>query len=273
MKLSHALSCLGATQQWHLRGSAPHPTRHCRSARTLAAPPAAGGEGGLFGGLKQAFSNPGKQQQQQQQQQAPQQQPTPQQQQPPPRAAGTVAAPEFPPYQVFKKGAVYDLRFHSPYPVVEMDYERREMAYLALGEYQSGSNASSTKFGFTQPVVMQYHPDGRKVMQMMVGSRRDQQQQQQQQGTSADITSLPAPSDAAVRLSVAGGELVAVLPFEGYITPEAAAAARQRLLRALEADGLKLAMAEAGGMFRVAQYGAVHTLEARVNEMMLAVAV
>jgi hypothetical protein len=196
-------------------------------------------------------------------------------------------------------------------------------------------------------------------MQMMVGSRRDQQQQQQQ-GSSADITSLPAPSDSAVRLSVAGGELVAVLPFEGYITPEAAAAARQRLLRALEAgerrladrygegcnslsynrtqhgsdcpmqvrgshiyaqhrcnvwvcrlaqlveqqvciaasthksdsmcvavlqyqqtllcsglhaDGLKLAEAEAGGMFRVAQYGAVHTLEARVNEMMLAVAV
>jgi hypothetical protein len=41
----------------------------------------------------------------------------------------------------------------------------------------------------------------------------------------------------------------------------------------LPADGLKLAEAEAGGMFRVAQYGAVHTLEARVNEMMLAVAV
>lgn len=50
-------------------------------------------------------------------------------------------------------------RFYSPYPVVEMDYERREMAYLALGEYQSGANASSTKFGFTQPVVMQYHTD------------------------------------------------------------------------------------------------------------------
>jgi hypothetical protein len=78
---------------------------------------------------------------------------------------------------------------------------------------------------------------GRKVMQMMVGSRRDQQQQQQQR-SAADITSLPAASDPAVRLSVAGGELVAVLPFEGYITPEAAAAARQRLVRALEAGAL-----------------------------------
>jgi hypothetical protein len=57
----------------------------------------AAGDGGLFDGLKQAFGKPDKQQQQQQQQ-------------PAARAAGTVAAPEFPPYQVFKKGAVYDLR-------------------------------------------------------------------------------------------------------------------------------------------------------------------
>jgi hypothetical protein len=68
----------------------------------------AAGDGGLFGGLKQAFSKPDKQQPQQQQQQQKQQ--PPQQQQPAARAAGTVAAPEFPPYQVFKKGAVYDLR-------------------------------------------------------------------------------------------------------------------------------------------------------------------
>jgi ABC-type sugar transport system ATPase subunit len=90
---------------------------------------------------------------------------------------------------------------------------------------------------------------GRKVMQMMVGSRRDQQQQQQQQqGSTADVTSLPAPSDAAVRLSVAGGELVAVLPFEGYITPEAAAAARQRLLQALEAGALPLGHSAPAGV-------------------------
>jgi transcription initiation factor TFIID subunit TAF12 len=79
-----------------------------------AAVHAAGGDGGLFGGLKQAFGSPGKQQQpqqqQQQQQQTPKQQQQQQQQQAPARAAGTVAAPEFPPYQVFRKGAAYDLR-------------------------------------------------------------------------------------------------------------------------------------------------------------------
>jgi hypothetical protein len=92
---------------------------------------------------------------------------------------------------------------------------------------------------------------GRKVMQMMVGTpkgskpvQQQQQQQQEEEGTqqqqhgsnsSSSITSLPAPTDPDVRLAVAGGELVAVLFFEGYITPEAAAAARQKLTQALTA--------------------------------------
>lgn len=45
------------------------------------------------------------------------------------------------------------------YPVVEVDYDRREQGYLALGAYQDGANESGSKFGFTQPIVMCYHPD------------------------------------------------------------------------------------------------------------------
>jgi hypothetical protein len=77
---------------------------------------------------------------------------------------------------------------------------------------------------------------GRKVMQMMVGAPMGQQQQQQAGGSSkADsIKSLPAPTEPAVRLAVAGGEIVAVMPFEGYITPEAAASIRQQLVNALQ---------------------------------------
>jgi len=36
------------------------------------------------------------------------------------------AAVEFPPYTVFKKGSIYDLRFFDPYPVIRMAYERRD---------------------------------------------------------------------------------------------------------------------------------------------------
>jgi hypothetical protein len=70
---------------------------------------------------------------------------------------------------------------------------------------------------------------GPKVMQMHLGSRR---------GASADqaesVGALPTPTDASVRVSVAGGELLAVAQFEGYITPTSAAAARQTLLAALK---------------------------------------
>jgi hypothetical protein len=43
------------------------------------------------------------------------------------------------------------------------------------------------------------------------------------------------------------------------------------LAGAAAADGLALAPDEARGFFRVAQYGQVYTLQARLNEMMLGV--
>jgi hypothetical protein len=105
----------------------------------------------LFGGNQ---SSQQQQQQQQQQQPAPQQTPAVQVATP-----GTVENPEFPPYHVLQKGAAYDLRFYEVYPVVEMDYQRREEGYLALGSYQGGGNSSKSRYGHTQPVVMCYHPD------------------------------------------------------------------------------------------------------------------
>lgn len=72
---------------------------------------------------------------------------------------------------------------------------------------------------------------GRKVMQTMVGSPKNGQPAV----SSSTISSLPAPSEPGVRLSVSGGELVAVLYFDGYITPETAQAARQKLINALHA--------------------------------------
>ncbi|GBF94002.1 hypothetical protein Rsub_07270 [Raphidocelis subcapitata] len=240
----------------------PRPTaagrRKCTTVRA-----AGGGEGlfglkGLFGGGKDA---PPPQQQQQQQSQPQQPQPEPATAPPPPAARGV----EFPPFQTVSKGPVYDLRFYEPYTVVEMDYRRRETGYLTLGQYQDGANADRAAFNLTQPVVMTYHPDGRKTMALMVGSPRDGG------GGGGGGGAPPAPAAPGVRLGVAGGEVVAVLRFPGYITPAAAEEARQRLLAALREDGLQLAEAEAGGLFRVAQYGQVYTLEERLNELMLRV--
>lgn len=81
----------------------------------------------------------------------------------------------------------------------------------------------------------------------------------------------PAPGDPGVRLAVAGGEVVAARQFEGNATKEACEACRAALAAALQRDGLTLAEAEAGGSFRLAQYGPLHSLQTRVNEIWLAV--
>lgn len=56
-----------------------------------------------------------------------------------------------------------------------------------------------------------------------------------------------------------------------YASQEACERCRAALVAALQRDGLPLAEAEAGGFFRLAQYGPLHSLQTRVNEIWLAV--
>ncbi|EFJ45759.1 hypothetical protein VOLCADRAFT_93948 [Volvox carteri f. nagariensis] len=117
---------------------------------------------------------------------------------------------------------------------------------------------------------------GRKLMQMFLGPRRvDTGTLRTVRGgegaVTADATSLPSPLEPGVRVNVSGGELIAVLKFDGYITPASADAARKRLMAYLQRDGVRLSEADAAGRFRCAQYGAVYQLGDRLNEMMLQV--
>ncbi|GIL60879.1 hypothetical protein Vafri_15714 [Volvox africanus] len=182
--------------------------------------------------------------------------------------------PFFPPYNVVSKNSEYSLRLYNVFPVVEMDYQRREEGYAILGSYIDGRNSENICYAYTQPVVMCYYPDGRKVMQMFICPQQTVASKRElQQGASAAPapTLLPGPLDPAVRVNVSGGELVAILQFEGYITPANAEAARQRLLTYLQRDGIRLSEADTAGRFRCAQYGAVYQLGGRLNEIMLQV--
>lgn len=91
-------------------------------------------------------------------------------------------------------------------------------------------------------------------------------------GGSSEAAALPpAPRDSSVSLAVAGGEVVAARQFEGNATKEACERCLEQLKAALARDGLQLAEAEAAGFFRLAQYGPLHSLSTRVNEIWLAV--
>lgn len=114
---------------------------------------------------------------------------------------------------------------------------------LAVWQSMKGGITCCTTCGGITEGCLEVHPtltmpllalQGRKVMQMMVGTPKAAQQQDSSSSRSSTITTLPAPTDPAVRLAVSGGEVVAVMPFEGYITPEAAASVRQQLAKALE---------------------------------------
>lgn len=188
------------------------------------------------------------------------------------RPAQPPGQPELPPYTVVRRSGSYTLRLYDVYPVVCMDYARREEGYAALGSYFDGGNVDGVRFAYTQPVVMRYNPDGSKNMQMHVGSRQGGAAPGGTPSAGQALANLPAPMDPAVQLSVSGGELVAALQFDGFITPQSAAAARAKLISALKQDGIELAEEESEGLFRVGQYGAVYSLPgARLNELLLRV--
>ncbi|KAL4858942.1 hypothetical protein ACK3TF_001312 [Chlorella vulgaris] len=142
-----------------------------------------------------------------------------------------------------------------------VEYFRRDEGFLVLGSYMSGNNAASARCRETQPMVMSYSPDGSKKMAVAIVLR----------GNEGDSALPPAPGNSDVQLGIAGGEVVAARQFEGNATQEACERCRKQLLAALQRDGLPLAEAEAGGYFRLAQYGPLHSLSTRVNEIWLAV--
>lgn len=172
---------------------------------------------------------------------------------------------EFIPYTPIQKTENYDLRLIQPHTVVSTPYQRRDEGFLLLGGYLSGNNEKGLRCVETQPVVMTFRPDGSKMMQIYVVPRESE--------TSDSNEPLPAPTEREVDLDAAGGELIAAMRFEGNATKEVCERTKDMLLKSLEKDGLSIADAEAAGQFRLAQYGPLHSLSTRINEIWITVKV
>ena len=159
------------------------------------------------------------------------------------------------------QGSGYVLRLYDPFIALEAEYSARADGYDSLASYFDGAgNADGVRFAESQPVILNYLPDGSKRMQLFVGATRE--------GKTVDP---PAPTVPGTRLVGAGGELCAVLPFGGYITPESAGAAVRELKALLAQDGFALAQPEVDGLFRVCQYGPIFSFSGRENEVLLRV--
>lgn len=140
------------------------------------------------------------------------------------------------PYTPVSKQDGFDLRLLTPHKVARTVYERRNEGFLTLGNYLSGDNSSGTRFIETQPVVMTYHPEGHKTMQIFLVPR----------DATVDLEgpqALPQPTPSAgIVLDVAGGELLAVACFEGNATQEACETTRRQLLEKLKRGELGVAV-------------------------------
>lgn len=162
-----------------------------------------------------------------------------------------------PPYQVAKRAELYELRIYGAYYVAAAPYTNREQGLASLMGYIEGGNEDERAFPATQPLVMRYVDDGDgdfdKRMELCLG---------------AGVSDPPAPTSPGVGVQAAGGELLAVVGFEGIATPELAGKYRELLATAVRADGLELAEPDA---FRLATYGQLYSLKPRLNELMLKV--
>lgn len=166
---------------------------------------------------------------------------------------------KFIPYTPVNKTDSYELRLLQSHPVAITSYQRRDEGFLILGDYLTGENTLNTRCRETQPIVMTYYPDNTpKTMQVYIAVEDHQDQ-------------IPAPIDPSVKVDAAGGEIIAALRFEGNATQQACERARQQLITSLSRDGLRLSDADERGRFRVAQYGPVHSLSTRVNEVWLTI--
>ena len=163
---------------------------------------------------------------------------------------------EIVPYTPIQKNSKYDLRLIKVHKVAVTKYERRDEGFERLGTYMAAWRCRET-----QPVVMTYHPDGTKTMQVYLVPREAEADGEAETNDG---------SGGGVWLDAAGGELIAAARFEGNATKEACYSVRDSLVAALKSDGLTVASEDT---FRLAQYGPLFSLGPRLNEIWMTIAV
>lgn len=159
----------------------------------------------------------------------------------------------------------YTLRLLQPHPVARTTYTSRGDGYLSLGSYMSGANESETRYPESHPIVMSYMAEDttgknwRKMMQVYLHQ--------------ADTAETPAlPNDDTVALDIAGGNLIAAKKFEGNATQEVCERYYRELMKQLESDFGPGALPEQGTIdFQLAQYGPLHSLSPRLNEIWITI--
>lgn len=142
-----------------------------------------------------------------------------------------------PPYQVAQRKDLYELRIYGAYYVATAPYVNREQGLASLMGYIEGGNEEEKAFPATQPLMMRYAETSETGEDGEAGESSLSKSMELSLG--AGVSDPPAPTVPGVSVAAAGGELMAVVGFEGIATPDLAGQYRRLLMAALEADGLE----------------------------------
>lgn len=159
----------------------------------------------------------------------------------------------------------YTLRLLQPHPIARTTYTSRGDGYLALGSYMSGDNKDEIKYPETHPIVMSYRMEEKKsgdwLKMMHVYLHQE------------DNSEPPAlPNNENIDIDIAGGVVIAAKKFQGNATQEVCERCYRDLLTQVEADfGPKALPSGALVDFQLAQYGPLHSLSPRLNEIWITI--
>ncbi|CAK9154444.1 unnamed protein product [Ilex paraguariensis] len=137
---------------------------------------------------------------------------------------------ETPKYQILKKTGKYEVRKYNPFIVVETDGDKLagSTGFNGVTGYIFGKNSTAEKIPMTAPVFTQaFDADMSKVsIQIVLPSEKD-------------MSSLPYPSQEAVRLRKVEGGIAAVSKFSGKLSEDIVLEKEKALRSGLIRDGLK----------------------------------
>ena len=150
-----------------------------------------------------------------------------------------VRGAEEPRYQVVQRVGAVEVRQYGPRVAAETavpgsEMDARYAGFRRLADYIFGGNRSRTEIAMTAPVAQQKETI---AMTAPVAQARDAAGQwviRFFMPAKYTMETLPEPLNPAVRLVAVPGETLAVLRFSGSTDPEAVAAKRDALLRALQ---------------------------------------
>lgn len=155
---------------------------------------------------------------------------------------GTAARANEPAHELLRKIGDVEIRRYAPFTVAEIEWpgpqaRARSEAASVLNDYAAGDNELRRKVVFMPPLIVTRAPSAKDYWgrdRPSQGTAERPMVVQAVVGAGGDLSTLPVPTDARVRLRVVPPAVMAVLRFKGEASDREVDAQRSRLTAVLD---------------------------------------